>query len=31
MDQLKYVKYGLRWTPSNFIEYICRALEKGEY
>lgn len=20
----------LRWTPSNFFEYICCALEKGE-
>lgn len=29
--QLTYVKYGLRWTPRNFIEYLCRALEKGEY
>ena len=29
--QLNYVKYGLKWTPQNFIEYICRVLEKGEY
>ena len=29
--QLTYVKYGSRWTPQNFIEYLCRALEKGEY
>ena len=29
--QLTYVKYGLLWTPQNFIEYLCRSLEKGEY
>ena len=28
---LTYVKYGLRWTPHNFIEFLCRSLERGEY
>ena len=29
--ELTYVKYGLKWTPERFIEYVCRGLEQGEY
>ena len=29
--ELTYIKYGLKWTPERFIEYVCRSMEKGEY